>query len=92
MLNTENDFLYELGKKYQKTGIYPAKAVKAEYDYVMENSDKLLKDYIRYAINDMSFRDYIGIQIGLWQIKYGFYRSYNGKTERLQRLTRKIHR
>jgi hypothetical protein len=71
--------LYEAGKKYQKTGVYPRVVQKLEDDYVDNNLvewyHKWKKCYDNMKHEDdryMSLNSLIGLEIGMWQSKYGF--------------------
>lgn len=62
------------------TGIYLAKYF--ENRHINKELKRLIADYKVYTKvsgYDMDFEDYVGIERGMWQCKYGFYRKFKFK-------------
>lgn len=72
--------LKKWGKAYQKGRPVPLKAQLAQLEYIIENLDTFLKAWEKCKDKDMSFKNYIGIELGMWEVKYGFYRKFNLKS------------
>lgn len=76
--------LKQMGKHYQKTGEFLPSARKAEREYVKKNIYKwylFWKDNMNFIPNlkpeeYIPFEEFIGVQIGLWECRHGFTRSY----------------
>jgi hypothetical protein len=74
-------FLRFLGKIYQWTGIYLAK--RWEKQFILENY-KNQNHYYRWLnfrkdnpslAKEFNFDEFVGMEIGCWQIAHGFYRK-----------------
>jgi len=73
----------QLAAHYRKTGEYLPEAMKLESEYVRDNVDTWVKDWIVATLestrrfNDWttSFSNYMSIEIGSWQAANGFVRS-----------------
>jgi len=74
-------WLYEDGKKYQKTGVFTKRARAEENVYIKSNiSDWYFnwKRYLKkYKKDPLNFDTWISLEISKWELKYGFYISGN---------------
>lgn len=77
---------------YRKTGYMSKHIIELEYDYVMDNLEDFIEDYNNSSWSeDTELRDYIGLQIGLWQCNLKLYRPWGPWYTRLWwRFKRKI--
>jgi hypothetical protein len=71
---------------YRLTGWYSLFARLAEYKNLKSNLDRVEKIY-NDPENDMSIKNIIGIEIGMWQAKHGFVRKLD--IEKLFKRVRK---
>ncbi len=70
MKTVSNKRLKQLAKTYRKTKRYPMAARIAEYEYLQNNWTKV--EEIRKR-NGFNLETSVGLIIGLWQCKHGFY-------------------
>lgn len=64
-----------MGFIYRYTGIYLAQ--RYEDRYIWDNLDRFALQFADGDFDGMTFSDYVGLQRGLWQVRYGFYRPFS---------------
>ena len=77
--------LEEMAQLYQDTGVYLPEARKAESDYIesrMQDIKLKYRDYVNgeeFLLDEypMTLSTFVDIEIGHWQARNGFYRSFN---------------
>jgi hypothetical protein len=73
------------GRAYRKGRPMPLKAEIAELNYIIDNIDKFLEEWKAHQKKYMSFKNYLKIEIGMWEVKYGFYRRMKLKWNSLKK-------
>lgn len=63
---------------YRLTGWYSPWAKAIEYDFVMEVLDNCANSWL-YAQDEENLSNKVGMEIGLWQARHGFYREVKWK-------------
>jgi hypothetical protein len=66
---------------YRTTGYYSNYATLKEYKHVQSVIENLPSP-LDLAQDDLSVENWVSIQIGMWQVRNGFYRTYKSKYRR----------
>lgn len=74
---------------YRLTGYYSNYARIKEYEYIRTRYWHAAKMYI-HPENDMYLEDIIGIEIGSWQAKHGFYRPFKKVLKSMDKQLKKM--
>lgn len=79
---------------YRHTGYYAPYATRKEQEYIQskEADLKLAYDKLEKDLDEMSFEDFKGIHIGLWQMKHGFYRTSKQFIRSVKKEVKKVDR